>query len=359
MIRQQNDLAKVTLGVIVITGLCAASLWVLLPFMMAVIWATMVVVTTWPIMLRLQARLWGRRSLATLVMTLGMILVLVIPLLLAIATIVGNSERIVDWVKQLGELRLHPLPAWISGLPLIGDRLQDFWQKVATSGVHDYVSKLAPFAKESISWVIAQMSNLGMVFVQLLMTVGIAGIMYMGGESAAAWIQRFGERLGGPQGGNAVVLAGRAIRGVALGVVVTALAQSILGGIGLAISGVPMAAVLTAIMFMLCIAQLGPILVLAPAVVWLYWSGDHTWGTVLLVWTVIVGTMDNFLRPVLIKKGADLPMLLIFAGVMGGLITFGLVGIFVGPVILAVTYTLVDAWVGPDLRSGASSLSDP
>jgi len=99
------------------------------------------------------------------------------------------------------------------------------------------------------------------------------------------------------------------------------------------------------LMFMLCIAQLGPTLVLAPAVVWLYWSGDTGWGTFLLVWTVIVGTMDNFLRPLLIKQGADLPLLLILAGVIGGLLAFGLVGIFVGPVVLAVTYTLLEAWL--------------
>ena len=133
--------------------------------------------------------------------------------------------------------------------------------------------------------------------------------------------------------------------------VVTALAQSILGGIGLAIAGVPFAAVLTALMFILCIAQIGPVLVLAPAVAWMYWNGDTGWATVLLVWTVVVGTMDNVLRPFLIKRGADLPLLLIFAGVIGGLLTFGLIGVFVGPLVLAVTYTLLAPWVSDDLLS--------
>ncbi len=141
------------------------------------------------------------------------------------------------------------------------------------------------------------------------------------------------------------MLAGQAIRGVALGVGVTALVQAGLGGIGLAIAGVPFAGLLTAVMLLLCIAQLGPMLVLIPAVVWLYWSGDTGWGTFLLVWSLVVGTMDNFLRPVLIKRGADLPLLLIFAGVIGGLLAFGLVGIFVGPVVLAVAYTLLGAWM--------------
>ena len=97
--------------------------------------------------------------------------------------------------------------------------------------------------------------------------------------------------------------------------------------------------------FILCIAQLGPILVLAPAVAWLYWTGDATWGTVLLIWTVLVGALDNVLRPILIRRGADLPLLLIFAGVIGGLVGFGIIGLFVGPVVLAVTYRLLESWV--------------
>ena len=113
----------------------------------------------------------------------------------------------------------------------------------------------------------------------------------------------------------------------------------------LAVAGVPLAPVLTAVMFFLSIAQIGPMLVLAPAVIWMYWNGDSGWGTVLLVWTLVVGLMDNVLRPVLIRKGADLPLLLIFAGVIGGMVAFGLVGIFVGPVVLGVAYTLLNAWI--------------
>jgi predicted PurR-regulated permease PerM len=169
-------------------------------------------------------------------------------------------------------------------------------------------------------------------------------------------VRAFGRRLAGVRGEEVVTLGGQAIRGVALGVVVTALAQSILGGIGLAITGVPFAPVLTALMFILCIAQIGPVLVLAPAVGWMYWTGDTGWATVLLVWTVVVGTMDNVLRPYLIKKGADLPLLLIFAGVIGGLLSFGLLGIFVGPLVLAVTYKLLEAWVS---EGGATRVEPP
>ena len=341
----QRDLTQTTLAVLFIGILIAASFWVMRPFLSAVIWATMVVVATWPVMTRVQARLGGRRSLAVAVMTLSLLLVLLVPLSVAIITLVDNADRIVGWSKWLAETRVPPPPDWVAGIPVVGDKLQQVWQQFVADGIQDFAIKLAPYTQAITKWLAAEVGGFGMLFFQFLLTVILSAIMYAGGESAAAWIRQFGMRLAGEKGVNAVVLAGQAIRGVALGVVVTAVVQSVAGGIGLAIAGVPMVAVLTALMFMLSIAQLGPVLVLVPAVVWLYWTGDNLWGTFLLVWTLVVGTMDNVLRPYLIKKGADLPLLLIFAGVIGGLVSFGLVGIFVGPVVLAVTYTLIDAWV--------------
>jgi predicted PurR-regulated permease PerM len=169
--------------------------------------------------------------------------------------------------------------------------------------------------------------------------------MYATGEGAARWVRRFGRRLAGERGEKVVRLAAQAIRGVALGVVLTALIQAVLGGLGRALAGVPFAAVLTAVMFMLAVAQIGAVPVLVCALVWLWFQDSVGWFVALLVWTLIVGSMDNVLRPILIRKGADLPLLLIFAGVIGGLFAFGLLGLFVGPVILAVAYTLLDAWV--------------
>jgi predicted PurR-regulated permease PerM len=140
---------------------------------------------------------------------------------------------------------------------------------------------------------------------------------------------------------------------VALGVVVTAIAQTAAAGLGLVVAGIPYAGALTAVIFIFCIAQLGPILVMAPAVAWLYWSGDSLWATVLLVWAILDGLLDSVVRPILIRRGADLPLLLIFAGVIGGLIGFGVIGLFVGPTVLAVSYRLLEAWVA-DIDSGES-----
>jgi predicted PurR-regulated permease PerM len=140
-------------------------------------------------------------------------------------------------------------------------------------------------------------------------------------------------------------LAGQAIRAVALGVVVTAVVQSGLAGIGLAIAGVPFVRILIALMFILGIAQVGAGPVLIAATIWVFAKSGVVWGSGFLVWAIFCGTFDNFLRPLLIKHGADLPLLLIFAGVVGGLIAFGVTGLFIGPVVLAVAYTLLVDWV--------------
>ncbi|MNO93582.1 putative inner membrane protein [compost metagenome] len=130
-----------------------------------------------------------------------------------------------------------------------------------------------------------------------------------------------------------------------MGVVVTALVQSSVAGIGLLIAGIPYVMILVVLMFLLIVAQIGPFPVLLASVGYLYWSGDTTWGTFLLVWSLLAGTMDNFLRPFLIKRGADLPLILILVGVIGGLLALGIIGLFIGPVVLAVGYTLLDAWI--------------
>ena len=339
------DLARNTLGVLSLVAMIVGSLWTLAPFLGATIWAAMLVVATWPALLWLQARLWNRRSLATLAMVVILLLVFVLPVTMAISTIATHANVVIDGVKSLASRGLPQLPQWVAALPVVGPKLSEMWNELMASGVAGIQAKVAPHARDVTAWLLTQAGVVGTLSLQFVLTVVIAGVMYAQGEAAARKARLFGLKLAGTRGEDAVVLAGKAIRGVALGVGVTAIVQSVIGGIGLAIAGVPFAALLTAVMFMLCIVQIGPILVLLPATIWVFMNGSTGWGVFMLVWTVTVGIMDNFLRPVLIKRGADLPLLLIFAGVIGGLFGFGLVGIFVGPVLLAVSYTLIDAWL--------------
>ena len=340
----EQDLARIVLSVIVIGGLMAATFWVLHPFLGAIIWAVMIVVATWPPMLKVERMAGGRRWAAVTVMSLLLLLVLVVPLSAAIGTVVGHSDDILGWVKGLRAYDIPSPPAWLEGLPLAGPRLASAWREAAAQGVE----VITPYASDVTRWFVAQLGNFGALFLQLLLTIIASGVLYAYGEDAADWALRFGSRLGGERGAAAVRLSGQAIRSVARGVVVTAVVQALIGGIGLWIAGVPFAALLTALMFLLAIAQIGAVPVLVCAVIWLYWSGAVGAGTFLLVVTVVAGALDNILRPLLIKQGAaELPLLLIFVGVIGGLISFGLIGIFIGPLVLAVTHTLLRAWLYP------------
>jgi predicted PurR-regulated permease PerM len=203
----------------------------------------------------------------------------------------------------------------------------------------------APYFKTVAGWVVGQAGGLATFFFHLLLTVVLSVLLYSQGEMALAGLRAFAIRLAGPRGDQSVTLGGQAIRAVALGVVVTAVVQSALGGIGLFVAGVPFAGFLTSLMLVLAIAQIGAGPVLLLALGWLYWSG-HTWTAMMfLPWALFVGILDNVLRPVLIKRGANLPLVLIFAGVIGGLVAFGIVGLFVGPVVLAIAYTQLSAWV--------------
>jgi predicted PurR-regulated permease PerM len=195
----------------------------------------------------------------------------------------------------------------------------------------------------------------GSALIQLLLTVFVSGVLYASGETAARGVVRFMRRLAGLRGEEVATLAAKAIRAVALGIVVTALAQTALAGMGLFLGGVPHAGVLTAVAFVLCIAQVGPLLVLAPAAIWLFSSGSAGRGTILVVFAVVAVTLDNFLRPLLIKRGADLPLLLILAGVIGGILGFGVLGIFIGPVLLAVAWELLGSWVAEQDEAAPAS----
>jgi predicted PurR-regulated permease PerM len=340
------------MGVLVIVTLITLSIWILRPFLGAIIWASMIVIATWPLMRRLQGWLRGSRGMATAAMTVGLLLVLVLPLSLVIGAIAANAGRLIEWAATMKSIAIPQPPQWLATLPLVGEKAVEAWRGVAAGHLTDLASSAAPYAATAIVWVAGTMSGVAGLLLQFLLTVAVAAVMYARGERAAEGLLQFGERLAGEPGERVVRLAAQAIRAVALGVVVTACVQAGLAGIGLAVAGVPFAALLTALAFVLCIAQVGPLLVLAPSVGWLYYEGSSFAATALLVWSLLVITFDNFLRPILMTKGGGLPMLLMFAGVMGGLIAFGLIGIFVGPVVLAISYTLIGAWIRMPVEAG-------
>jgi predicted PurR-regulated permease PerM len=354
---RSTDITRIVLFVLVIGILLVGSVWTLLPFLSGLIWAATIAVATWPTLLQLERLAGGRRWLAVVTMTLLVLLVFIVPFALAISALLDAANQSPTVMNAFLTHGLGQPPKWIANIPLVGDQLVARWQTVAAGGPEALAAVVQPYARGAAAWAIAATGGIGSTILLIFLTVLLLTILYARGETAARGAVAFAHRLGGETGERTVRLAGQAIRSVALGVVVTALIQALLAGIGLWFCGVPYPGLLTAIAFILGIAQLGPFLVLAPSIAWLYWTGSAGWATVLLIWSLPVSTLDNILRPILIRRGVELPLLLIIAGVIGGLIRFGMVGLFVGPVVLAATYTLAKDWVArgqPETATGAT-----
>lgn len=341
--KTNGDLAQILFSLMFITILIVTSFWVLQPFILGFSWASMVVITSWPLMIKLQKKLWGRRSLAVLVITLILILLFIIPIVLLINNLIENSTPFIQWVT-LGHTHLPQL-TWLNDIPMVGNKLYTSYHTLIDGGVSALMAKVQPYIGKTTAFFVSQAGSFGRFMMHFAVMLLFSILLFWRGEQVEKGIRHFAYRMAGKRGDATVLLAGQAVRAVALGVVVTALVQGVLGGIGLAVSGIPYATLLTVLMILLCLVQLGSLPVLIPAIIWLYWSGDTSLATVLLVWSCVIGVLDNVLRPVLIRMGADLPMILIFSGVIGGLIAFGMIGLFIGPVVLAVSYRLVYTWI--------------
>ena len=338
------DLARIMFGCLFILLMIITCLWVTRPFMLSFIWAGLVVIATWPLLMMLQRWLHGSRRLAATVLTLLLIVLFFLPLVLMANTIIDSSSMVMTKIASLKGQALPDLSV-LKSIPVIGTKLYAQWQSVVVDHGHALLTTLQPHLSQWVASAIVQLSHLGQLLIHGILMLLFSALLYVKGESVSQGIRHFATRLASERGDAAVILAAQSIRAVAMGVVVTAVVQSVLGGIGLAVCGVSGAVLLTVLMFILCLAQIGPVLVMLPATAWLFWHGDTTWGSVLLVWSIVVGGLDNFLRPALIRMGADLPMLLILTGVIGGLLAFGMIGLFIGPAVLAVAYRLMSAWV--------------
>jgi predicted PurR-regulated permease PerM len=346
--RARVDVTHITLSVMFLAILGLASYWILRPFLTSLLWATIVSVAVWPLLLRLEAMLGGRRGLAVAVVTLAFLVIVFAPVTAALVTIVRHASSLSADLASFDTVAMPAPPGWLNDVPVAGARLVDKWKHFAALAPGERTAALTPYVQPALQWFALTAGGVGSMLLQFLLTAIISAILLAQGETVREGILRFAQRLAGRPGYDAAQLAARAIRGVVIGILGTALLQTAIGGAGLVIAGVPAAGLLSAVMLFLCLAQLGPILVLAPAVAWLYWSGHGGSGTVLVIFTIVAGTIDNVVRPILIRRGANLPLVLIFAGVIGGLIAFGVVGLFIGPVVLSIAYTLLATWTADD-----------
>ncbi len=340
-----RDLPRTVFAILCIGTLLTATLWVLRPFLPSIVWSTIIVVATWPLLCRMQGWCGGRRLLAVAGMMLVLLLVFFVPIVLATTVLVSNAGRIGEWLRGLAEGPLPGPPAWLEGLPAVGASLAEAWRNVVSHGPDGLAAMLSPHLNGIGGWFVAQVGSVGVWSFQVFMTLLLACVLYARGEHMGEGVRQFARRLAGERGDAAAVLAATASRAVAYGVVVTALIQAFVGGLGLLVAGIPAWAILSALMFFTSIAQVGAAPVVGAAAIWLFVQGSTGWAIGLGAWALVVGSLDNVVRPVLIGRTAHIPLLVVFVGVIGGLIAFGPVGLFVGPVALVVSLTLLKAWI--------------
>lgn len=338
-----------TLKMVSLIGLLVGCLLVLLPFVSAVLWAMVLCFTTWPVYEKLLATLRNKRALAALVMTLAIFVALVAPFAIMGASLTDDVKRATEAAREsLAEGPPAP-PAWLERIPLVGQWADDFWRGLM-GGSAQRRAQLRQYLEPMREILLVVGVAVGRGVLELLLSLFIAFFLYRDGVAAAEKLRATVQRLGGEQGRTLLEIAGKTVRGVVYGILGTALAQSIVAGIGFAIAPVPQAAFWALMTFFLSILPVGPPLIWIPMAAWLFYKGWIGWGIFMIVWGILISSVDNVIKPLIISRGANLPFVLILMGVLGGAIAFGFIGVFLGPTLLAVGFRLLTWWT--ETRTG-------
>jgi len=334
-------------GLTLLTLVALGCLFVLRPFMSAILWALILSFSTWPIYIRLLAGLNHRRELAASLMTLLVAAVLVVPLAFLGATLAEHVTGVVGIVRLLLDQGLPEPPAWVLDVPLVGADAHAYWLDLAHND-EAFAAAAVPYVAQARDWMLQSGANLGQGAIELTLSVLICFFFYRDGSVAAQRLQSGVRRVVGDRGQHLIDVAGATIKGVVYGIMGTAFAQGSLAAIGLWMAGVPGALLLGFLTFVLSLIPGGPPFVWVPATAWLFFTGSTGWGIFMAIWGFfVISGVDNILKPWLISRESRLPLLLVFLGVLGGIIAFGFIGIFLGPTLLAVGYTLLQQWVAP------------
>jgi predicted PurR-regulated permease PerM len=323
--------------------LLGGCLLVLLPFLPAFLWALVLCVALWPIYARLLRLLRQRRTLAALIMSLAMVLVILIPVLAVADKLVDSVNDVAlataEWVKS----GPPPPPGWLRTIPAVGEKAADRWQNLANDS-----RQLLEKSKAWLPVISAGLLKLGLLvttgLLQITLSLFVTFFLLRDAEALRDRLRSAAARIAGERGLHLLSVAGDTIRGVVYGILGTALLQAVMAGAGFLVAGVPGAAVLALLLFFLSVIPLGPALIFLPVAFWLFHEGQTGWGIFMIIWGLIVSSVDNFVKPWLISQGSKMPFLLIFFGVIGGALTFGLIGAFLGPTLLAVGFRLVEEW---------------
>ena len=351
MQRPTSDRILALIAFTVLVGGCLLVLW---PFLTALVWAAILTSTSWPGFLWLDRVVGQRRIVAATLMTLLVTVVLLGPVVAVAFALADNVAELGRAATALAKDGLPDPPSWLADLPLVGQTMFDYWRQFAHDGQR-LMAELQKLAKPAQDAALAGGRIVGQGVVDIALSVFLAFFLFVHGEALA---QRLGVALGRLGGDNAAHLLGIArstVSGVIYGILGTGLAQGILATIGFAIAGVPGAVLLGVATFFLSVVPVGPPLVWGGAAIWLFQQGMPGWAAFVAAWGFfLVSTVDNLIKPFIISRGANLPFAIVFLSVLGGVLAFGVIGVFLGPALLAVGYRLAMEWTAQEnLRNGA------
>jgi len=332
------------IGWFILILLGAGCLLVMLPFVSALLWATVLCFSSWPIYDRLLRALGNRRTLAASIISLAMIFIILIPFIVIGATLADHVGALSGAAKKWLDAGPPAPPEWLGKLPLIGERAVVQWKNFTVDSEKYYA-----FLRRGLEPASTAALKLGVILggglIQLALSIFIAFFFFRDGVHFANRLSTAVVRVGGERGAFLLDLAGRTVRGVVYGILGTALVQALMAGAGFLLAGVPGPAVLTLLTFFLAIVPMGPPLVWIPAAFWLFHQGSSGWGIFMVIWGIGVSSIDNFVKPWLISRGSTMPFLLILFGVIGGAVAFGFIGVFLGPTLLALGYRIIIEWL--------------
>ncbi len=333
------------LAQILLLALLGACLWVLAPFMTALFWAAVLAFDSWTVMHMLTRALNGNVSLAAGLLTAGWVLIVAGPLVWLGFNIADNIRVSTELIKDLRVTGLPEAPAWLVGVPMVGERLQEIWQTVDQQGAALFLT-IKPYMGQMGNWLLARSASIGAGILELALSLVLVFFFYRDGPRLALFAKELVERLIKDRADYYIDLVAGTVRRVVNGVIGTAAAQAVVALFGFLVAGVPGALILAAMTFMLSLIPMGPPLVWVPAVAWLFWQQEYGMAIFLLLWGfLVISSVDNFLKPYLISRGGNLPLVVVLMGVFGGLFAFGFMGLFLGPTLLAVAYSLVSDWI--------------
>jgi predicted PurR-regulated permease PerM len=338
-----NDRLLVQILLLALLGAC---LWVMAPFWSALFWGAVLAFASWPLMRLLTRWLKGRESLAAALLTLGWAVLVLAPLVWLGFNLADHVRDATGFIKDVQVDGLPDPPTWLASVPIVGERLVSFWNTIDQQGAA-MLTSVRPYLGQVGNFLLARSAQIGGGILELTLSIVFVFFFYRDGPRLAAFVLSLLERLIGDRAQYYVDLVAGTVQRVVNGVIGTAAAQALLALIGFLIAGVPGALVLGIGTFLLSLVPMGPPLIWIPATAWLAWKGDYGMAIFLGLWgTFIVSGVDNVLKPYLISRGGNLPLVIVLLGVFGGLLAFGFIGLFIGPTLLAVAYSLLLDWVG-------------